>query len=78
MAQLNMHLTPEFEDSLATFMRVRGLRTKSEAIRVAVREGLQRALQQTRTTDFAAMRGLATAVPENPDRRFRDEDELWG
>jgi hypothetical protein len=38
MAQINLHTTPEFEENLAKLMRERGIRSKSEAIRIAVRE----------------------------------------
>lgn len=38
MAQVNLHVTEEFEAALEALMRGRGLRSKSEAIRLAVRE----------------------------------------
>ena len=38
MAQINLHTTPEFERDLVALMKARRLRSKSEAIRVAVRE----------------------------------------
>ncbi|HWS75743.1 MAG TPA: ribbon-helix-helix protein, CopG family [Quisquiliibacterium sp.] len=38
MAQINLHVTAEFEASLEALMRHRGLRSKSEAIRLAVQE----------------------------------------
>ena len=38
MAQINLHVTPEFEADLAKLMKDRNLRSKSEAIRLAVHE----------------------------------------
>lgn len=38
MPQINLHVSAEFEASLETLMRHRGLRSKSEAIRLAVQE----------------------------------------
>jgi hypothetical protein len=37
VSQLNIHMTAAFEKSLAQFMRARGIKTKSEAIRPASR-----------------------------------------
>ena len=38
MGQINIILTPQFERDLQTLMKVRGIRTKSDAIRIAVQE----------------------------------------
>lgn len=77
MAQLNVHVTPDFEDALRRFMRVRGITSKSEAVRVAVKEGLERAYTQDRQADFTAWIGLACSGSENPEPRFRSDDDLW-
>lgn len=78
MSQLNIHLSPEFEQVLAEYMRLRGLRTKSDAIRLAVRESLERELRRHQTPDFSAWVGLGQRSPENPNPRFRSDDDLWG
>lgn len=78
MPQLNMHLTPEFQQSLADYMRLRHLKTKSEAIREAVREALERERSRRRTADFTTWLGLANRVPQNPHPRFSSDDDLWG
>jgi len=69
MSQLNLNLTPEFEDKLRRFMRVRGLKTKSEALRVALEDSLARS-----TIEWSQLRGsgLSECVP-----RFSNDDELW-
>lgn len=38
MAQINLHVTPEFEQALETLIRARGFASKSEAIRHVVQE----------------------------------------
>jgi len=58
-------------------MRARGIGTKSEAVRIAVEEGLERALEQPRRTDFSELRGLACGDGENPSPRFTSDDDLW-
>lgn len=78
MSQLNLHISPEFEADLARFRDLRGIRSKSEAVRIAVREALERELSSSATADFREWIGLATAAPQNPTPRFRTEDELWG
>ena len=77
MAQINLHASTAFERALARFMRVRGIRTKSEAIRIAVQECLERACRSGATTDFKAWVGLAKRAPLNPEPRFRSDDDLW-
>ena len=78
MGQLNIHLKPAFEKALADFMRARGLKTKSEAVRLAVEEGLTRARRNVRATDFVSWVGLGTRAPLNPTPQFSSDDGLWG
>lgn len=77
MARINVQVTPEFEQALGRLMRLRGLRSKFEAIRSAVLEALEREIERKVTTDFSAWLGAARAAPLNPTPRFRSEDELW-
>ncbi len=79
MSQLNIHLTQEFEHRLSRLMRVRQIKTKSEAVRIAVEETLERSLESgTPATDFHSWIGLACKAPLNPQPRFRSDDDLWG
>ncbi len=79
MSQLNIHLTEEFERRLSRLMRVRQIKTKSEAVRIAVAETLERSLGSgTPATDFRSWIGLARQAPQNPPPRFRSDDDLWG
>ena len=78
MSQLNLHVKPEFERDLARLMRLRGISTKSEAIRLAVRETARRAQRSSKRTDFASWKGAALAAALNPRPRFASDDDLWG
>jgi hypothetical protein len=75
MAQLNLNTTPSFERALARLMRVRGIRSKSEAIRVAVEECAAAATRGT--ADFESWLGLGTKAPLNPRPRFATHADLW-
>lgn len=78
MPQLNIHLTPEFQQSLAEYMSLRHLKTKSDAVRQAVREALELERSRRRTADFTTWLGLGNRVPRNPHPRFHSDDDLWG
>ncbi len=77
MAQLNLNVTPEFASALERFMRLRNFHTKSEAIRAAVEEGLERAARPRSPATFRSLRGLGLAAPLNPEPRFPTDDSLW-
>ena len=76
-SQLNLHMTPGFEKALTKFMRLKGIRTKSEAIRVAVQEGIERLTTRGKRTDFGTWIGAGTSAPVNPKPHFRDSADLW-
>ena len=77
MSQLNLHVKPDFERDLARLMRLRGIPNKSEAIRLAVRETLDRANRTGAGTNFAKWKGAALAAKLNPEARFGSDDDLW-
>ena len=77
MTQLNINLTQDFETSLKRFMRLRGIRTKSEAIRLAVQEGVERSLERAGRTSFREWLGAAVQADVNPHPRFASHDDLW-
>ena len=77
MAQVNLHVTDEFAQDLEDLMRLRELRTKSEAIRLAVREAAIAVRKQKEPFDFEKWRGLALKFPEQPKPRFLSDDDLW-
>jgi Arc/MetJ-type ribon-helix-helix transcriptional regulator len=75
VAQINLNVTPEFERNLRRYMRARGLRTKSEAIREAVREALGMTQRAASPAELDAWLGLAGGGRRRP--RFAGEDDLW-
>jgi hypothetical protein len=77
MAQLNINLTPAFERALTRLMRIRRIKTKSEAVRVAVEEALAASSRRSAAADFAAWIGLGTTAAQNPAPRFPDHASLW-
>jgi hypothetical protein len=78
MTQLNVNMTPEFEAALSRFMRMRGIRKKSDAIRIAIAEGVERGPGRGAACRFSDWLGAATREPLNPSPRFRSDDEIWG
>jgi hypothetical protein len=76
VAQINLHTTPEFERALARLMKLRGLATRSQAIRAAVEEAAARADSGPRP-DFMTWIGASLVGPENAAPRFASNADLW-
>jgi hypothetical protein len=74
MAQINLHVTPEFESQLAVLMRLRSIPSKSEAIRVAVAEQAKAAQMSHLRRDYSALVGL---IKPTQRARFENDDALW-
>ena len=77
MSQLNIQVTPEFAEALARFMKARSVPTKSQAIRLAVQEGLEHALGLAAPADFRSLVGIGNGAPRNRSPRYRSDDDLW-
>lgn len=77
MSQLNIHMTPAFEHELLKFMKIRKISTKAEAIRVAIKEGLEHSIGYTKPKNFSDWVGLGTQAPTNKKTKFRSDDDLW-
>jgi hypothetical protein len=77
MSQLNIHLTTSFEKDLNKFMKLRHIKTKSEAIRVALKEGIQHAIAHRKPINFTDWLGLAKKAPVNKKTKFSSDDDLW-
>ena len=74
--QLNLNVTPEFERDLKLFMKQKGIKRKSDAIRTALRELASRAGAKT-DCNFQELLGIGLKAPLNPNPRFKTEDDLW-
>jgi len=77
MRQLNIHITPEFEKNLNKFMKYKKLDTKSEALRVALKEALEQLETKPTAIDFRSWIGLGKQAPENKKLQFKTHDYLW-
>jgi len=78
MAQLNLHLDPATERNLSRLMRLRGIRTKSDAVRLALAETVERATRARTVVDYSEWIGLGKRTALNPHPRFSSHDDLWG
>lgn len=76
MAQLNINQTPEFEEDLQRLMSLRKYGSKSEAVRLAVKECVARALEAGPECNFSDWLGLAKP-DENAQPRFKNHSEIW-
>lgn len=77
MSQLNIHLTPSFEKDLHKFMRLRHIKTKSEAIRIAIKEGIKHSMAFSKVANFTSWLGVANEVPTNKKTKFTSDNDLW-
>jgi len=78
MAQLNVNLDPATENNLGRLMRLRAIRTKSEAVRVALAEAVERATRSGAAAKYSEWLWIGNRVPVNSRVRFTSEDDLWG
>lgn len=77
MTQLNIHMTQVFEKELLKFMKLRHITTKTEAVKVAIREGLEHSIGHLKSTDFSQWVGLGNQAPIKKKVKFHSDDDLW-
>jgi hypothetical protein len=77
MSQLNIHVTPAFDRALRRFMRARGIKTKSEAVRAAVEEAA-RSTEGERKIPLETLLGAAARYPQAPRDQWLTDEQLWG
>lgn len=75
MVQMNINLTQQFQRDLELYMKARGIKQKSEAVRQAVKEALEAV--ERKKYDFGRLLGIGLKAPLNPNPRFKSEDDLW-
>lgn len=75
MPQINLHVTSEFEASLEALMRHRGLRSKSEAIRLAVQEAAA-PYRAAAPRDFSLLESLLPESARGPTPMATLEAEI--
>ncbi len=76
MSHLNIHLTPELEKALSDYMHLRGIKIKSDAVRQALQEAVEREKGLRQIPDFTRWVGMGKVGPENPSPKFRSDDDL--
>jgi hypothetical protein len=76
MKQLNVNVTPEFERDLRKVMKDRGIKRKSDALRTLAREAAEK-IERRKNYDFSELIGAALGGRENPNPKFKTEDDLW-
>ncbi len=76
MRQLNIDVTAEFEQDLRLYMRVTGVKRKSEAIRLALRKAVERE-SGAKKDEFREWLGLGLKAPLRKKRKFTSENDLW-
>jgi Arc/MetJ-type ribon-helix-helix transcriptional regulator len=78
MKQLNIHITPELEKNIKLLMEKRQLSNKSEAIRLAVREAVNRIIAaDIPQQNFYEWLGIGSKTPVNSNPKFKSDDDLW-
>lgn len=77
MSRFNMQMNETFERDLTSFMELRGIATKSEAVRVAVREGVKSSSVKSKQYNFRAWLGAGLGPGLNPNPKFESDDDLW-
>jgi Arc/MetJ-type ribon-helix-helix transcriptional regulator len=77
VSQINIQVTPGFDDTLRRFMRLRRIKSKSEAIRTAVAESLQRSAAARPPVDYRTWLGVASQPPVSGRPRFASHGALW-
>ena len=76
MSQLNIHMTPAFERALRQYMRARGIKTKSQAIRTAIEEALEQSKSKP-SIPWKQLLGSASHLTQTPRRQWLTDDDLW-
>jgi hypothetical protein len=77
VSQLIINMTPELASALKRLKRARRIKTNAEAIRLAVKEALERK-RPSAAVDFTEWVGLGISAPPSVRPRFHGDDDLWG
>lgn len=73
MAQMNLQITPEFEANLQRLMRARKIKSRSQAVRLAVEEA---ANAEERKVTWAELQGILRPAID-AGLRMPTDDEIW-
>jgi len=59
------------------YMKIKDVPTKSAAIRMAIRESLERETVKLTAPNFSSWIGLANKAQVNQNTKFKSDDDLW-
>ena len=76
MSQISVDLDPELEQALAEYMKLRHIDTEAKALRAALVEVVEKERPACRS-NFSRWLGMGLRAPQNPNPRFRSDDDLW-
>ena len=74
--QLNINISDDFQQDLEAFMQARGIKTKSEAVKLAIKEAANLARRQ-QSSDYQSWLGSGLKAELNEPLRLQTEDDLW-
>ena len=77
MSQVNINVDEEFLKKLNQLMIYWSCKNKSETIRTAVDNCLERELRKPSQTDFNSWIGLGSVGDNNPSPMFSSHEALW-
>lgn len=76
LSQVSVELDPELEQALAEYMKLRHIDTEAEALRAALVEVVEKERPRN-GPDFSRWLGMGLRAPQNPEPRFRSDNDLW-
>ncbi len=76
MGQLNIYTDAKFEKKLKKYMRERGFKSKSSALRNAFEESIQN-LEKKKNSSFKSWLDFDPKTPFVSNPRLKTEDDLW-
>ena len=77
MKHLNLHLASDFVLDLRTFMRVRKIANKSDAVRSALREVVSTIEKGEVAENLSKLLGVGASEVKERKPRFASDDALW-
>jgi hypothetical protein len=76
MGQFNLNISEAFEKDIATYMKFKNIKFKSQAIREAISECLEK-YRNPQLADFKSWLGAGNKAKRNPKPRFKNRGQLW-
>ena len=78
MKQINIHINKDFLNDLQKVMKLKGIKTKSAAIRYSIREAVKHLSAAEPKTPYREWLGMGLKAQVNEQLRFESDDSIWG